>query len=120
MPFGLTNAPAAFQRFMNEVFADLLDVCILIYLDDISIYSDNKEQHRTQVQEVLRRLQHHGLYARTNKCEFHSDSMAYLGYILSPDGLTMSDNKVKTIQEWPEPQKVKDIQSFLGFANFYQ
>jgi Reverse transcriptase (RNA-dependent DNA polymerase)/RNase H-like domain found in reverse transcriptase len=120
MPFGLTNAPAAFQQFMNDVFADLLDVCVLVYLDDILIYSDNEEQHRTQVQEVLRRLRHHGLYACADKCKFHSDSVEYLGYIMSPDGLTMSDDKVKTIQEWPEPRKVKDVQSFLGFTNFYR
>jgi len=61
-----------------------------------------------------------GLYAKAEKCEFHSDSVEYLGYVLSPSGLTMSDAKVKTIQEWPELKKVKDIQSFLGFANFYR
>ena len=61
-----------------------------------------------------------GLYAKVEKCEFHSDSIEYLGYVLSPSGLTMSDAKVKTIQEWAEPKKIKDIQSFLGFANFYR
>jgi len=120
MPFGLTNAPAAFQRFMNDVFSDLLDVCVVVYLDDILIYSDNITQHRSHVKEVLKRLQKAGLYAKAEKCEFHSDSVEYLGYVLSPSGLTMSDAKVKTIQEWPEPKKVKDIQSFLGFANFYK
>jgi len=105
---------------MNDVFSDLLDVCIVVYLDDILIYSDNITQHRKHVKEVLKRLRKAGLYAKAEKCEFHSDSVEYLGYVLSPSGLTMSDTKVKTIQEWPEPKKVKDIQFFLGFANFYR
>jgi len=120
MPFGLTNAPASFQRFMNNLFSDLLDVCVVVYLDDILIYSDDIMQHREHVKEVLKRLQKAGLYVKAEKCEFHSDSIEYLGYVLSPSGLTMSDAKVKTIQEWPEPKKVKDIQFFLGFANFYR
>ena len=120
MPFGLTNAPAAFQRFMNDIFQDLLDVYVVVYLDDILIYSDTPEAHRKHVREVLRRLRKHGLYARPDKCEFHSETVEYLGYILSPEGLTMSSDKIKTILDWPTPQKVKDIQSFLGFANFYR
>jgi len=105
---------------MNDMFSDLLDVCIVVYLDDILIYSDDIMQHRSHVKEVLKRLQKAGLYTKAEKYEFHSDSVEYLGYVLSPSGLTMSDAKVKTIQEWPEPKKVKDIQSFLGFANFYR
>jgi len=120
MPFGLTNAPAAFQHFMNNMLSDLLDVCIVVYLDDILIYSDNIMQHRKHVKEVLKRLQKAGLYMKAEKCEFHSNSVEYLGYVLSLSGLTMSDTKVKTIQEWLELKKVKDIQSFLGFANFYR
>ena len=119
MLFGLTNAPAAFQRFMNDIFSDLLDVCVMIYLDDILIYSNNMSKHHWHVKEVLKRLYKAGLYAKAEKCEFHSESVEYLGYILSPSGLTMSDDKIKIIQDWPEPKKVKDIQSFLGFANFY-
>src|ERR1700729_4356758 len=87
--------------------------------DDILIYSDNKELHRKHVREVLRRLRENGLYAGTNKCTFHTNMVEYLGYILSPTGLTMDPAKVQTIQDWPEPRKVKDVQSFLGFANFY-
>jgi len=120
MPFGLTNASATFQHFMNNVFSDLLDVCVVVYLDNILIYSDDITQHRKHVKEVLKRLQKAGLYAKAEKCEFHLDSIEYLGYVLSPSGLTMSNAKVKTIQEWPEPKKIKDIQSFLGFANFYR
>jgi len=105
---------------MNDVFSDLLDVCVVVYLDDILIYSDDVTQHQNHIKEVLKRLWKVELYAKAEKCEFYSDSIEYLGYVLSPSGLTMSDTKVKTIQEWPEPKKVKDIQSFLGFANFYR
>jgi hypothetical protein len=120
MPFGLTNAPAAFQRHMNDIFNDMLDVNVVIYLDDILIYSDNPEEHRIHVCEVLRRLRAHGLFAKADKCEFSKTSVEYLGYILSPDGLSMDKNKVQTILDWPEPRKIKDVQSFLGFANFYR
>jgi len=119
MPFSLTNASMAFQRFMNNIFSDLLDVCAVIYLDDILIYSNNMSEHHQHVKEVLKHLHKTGLYAKAEKCEFHSELVEYLGYILSPSGLTMSDDKVKIIQDWPESKKVKDIQSFLGFTNFY-
>ena len=120
MPFGLTNAPSAFQRFMNDIFSDLLDVHVIIYLDDILIYSDNPADHKKHVREVLRRLRANGLFARPDKCHFSSDTIEYLGFVLSKDGLKMDPSKVQTIQDWPEPRKVKDIQSFLGFANFYR
>ena len=109
----------AFQQFMNNIFFDFLDVCVMIYLDNILIYSNNMSKHHQHVKEVLKHLYKAGLYAKAEKCKFHSESVEYLGYILSPSGLTMSDDKVKIIQDWPEPKKVKDIQSFLDFANFY-
>ena len=118
MPFRLTNAPATFQCLMNNVL-DLLDICILVYLDDILIYSDTLEEHCCHIREVLLRLWNNKLYARGNKCSFHEDTVEYLGFILLPNGLSMDPSKVSTILEWPEPCKVKDIQSFLGFANFY-
>ena len=104
---------------MNDIFSDLLDICVMIYLDDILIYSNNMSEHHQHVKEVLKYLRKAGLYAKAEKCEFHSKSVEYLGYILSPSGLTMSNDKIKIIQDWPEPKKIKDIQSFLGFANFY-
>jgi len=119
MLFSLTNAPVAFQQFMNDIFSDLLDVCVMIYLDDILIYSNNMSKHHWYVKEVLKHFHKAGLYAKAEKCEFHSKSVEYLEYILSPSGLTMSDDKIKIIQDWPESKKVKDIQSFLDFANFY-
>jgi len=84
---------------MNDMFSDLLDVCVVVYLDDILIYSDNIMQHWKHVKEILKRLRKAELYAKAEKCEFHLDSVEYLGYVLSPSGLTMSDTKVKTIQE---------------------
>ena len=117
--FGLTNASVAFQQFMNNIFSDILDVCVMIYLNDILIYSNNMSNHHQHVKEVLKCLHKTGLYTKAEKYEFHSKSVEYLGYILSPSGLTMSDDKVKIIQDWPEPKKVKNIQSFLGFAHFY-
>ena len=120
MPFGLSNAPAAFQHFMNDVLGDLLDVCTVVYLNDILIYSDNLTEHQQHVREVLTRLRKHGLFAKAEKCEFHVETTEFLGYILMLNGLQMGQDKVQTIQDWPEPQKVHDIQSFLGFANFYR
>ncbi|CAA7268135.1 unnamed protein product [Cyclocybe aegerita] len=101
MPLSLSNAPAAFQRFMNNIFSDLIDISVIVYLDDILIYSSDLASHKEHVKEA-------------------PDRVEYLGYILSADGLSMAADKVKIIQDWPEPRKVKDIQSFLGFANFYR
>ena len=119
MFFSFTNAPAAFQWFMNDIFSNLLDVCVVIYLNNILIYSNSMSKHHQHVKEVLKHLCKAGLYAKAEKCKFHSESVEYLGYILSPSGLTMSNDKVKIIQDWLEPKKVKDIQFFLDFANFY-
>src|SRR5882724_4091322 len=105
---------------MNNMFADMIDVTVIIYLDDILIYSGNMSEHKAQVQEVLRRLRANRLFVRANKCEFHVTSCEYLGYMLSPEGLTMAPYKVQIIQDWHKPRKVKDIQSLLGVANFYQ
>ena len=120
MPEGLTNAPAAFQRFMNDIFADMIDVNVIVYLDGILVYSNDLMEHKQHVREVLRRLRTNSLFARADKCKFHVTSCKYLGYMLSPDGLMMAQNKVQIIQDWPELCKVKDIQSFLGFSNFYR
>ena len=104
---------------MNNIFSDLLNVYIMIYLDNILIYSNNMSKHHQHVKEVLKCLCKASLYTKAEKCKFHSESVEYLGYILSPSGLTMSNDKIKIIQDWPESKKVKDIQSFLGFTNFY-
>ncbi|SRR5258705_272592 len=106
MPFSLSNAPVAFQRFINKVLGDMLDICMVGYLDDILVYSDSLEDHWNHIREVLQCLQDVGLYANLKKCKFHTDTMEYLGFILSPKGLQMDPAKASTIQEWPEPWKV--------------
>jgi len=120
MPFRLTNALNIVQRFVNEIFADLLDIYILVYLDDILIFSNNMADYKKHVKEVLQRLQEHGLFVNGDKCCFHSNSVEYLGYIIRSNGLRMDSAKVQVIQDWPGPKKVKDVQSFLGFSNFYR
>ena len=119
MPFGLSNAPAAFQRFINEIFGDLLDIYVVVYLDNILIYSNNLEDHRGHVKEVLKHLQAHKLYASPAKCAFHKESIEFLGFILGPEGLTTDEQKVKVIWDWPVPRRLREVQSFLGFSNFY-
>ena len=97
IPFGLTNAPMTFQQFMNDTFSNLLDVCVMIYLDDILIYSNNMSEHHWHIKEVLKCLHKTNLYAKAEKYEFHSEPVKYLGYILSSSGLAISNNKVKII-----------------------
>ena len=104
---------------MNDIFSDLLDICVMIYLDDILIYSNNMSEHHQHVKEVLKHLHKTSLYAKVEKYKFHFKLVEYLGYILSSFGLTMSNDKVKIIQDWLELKKVKDIQFFLSFTNFY-
>ena len=117
--FSYTNTSTAFQQFINDLFSDLLNICIIIYLDNILIYSNNMSKHYWYVKKVLRHFCKTGLYAKAEKYKIYSELVEYLEYIFSSSGLTMSDNKVKIIQDWPKPKKVKNIQFFLGFANFY-
>ena len=94
---GLMNTLASFQRFMNDIFADMIDVSIVMYLDDILVYSNNPKQHSAHVREVLTWLRRNWLYTQADKCEFHCNSCEYLGYMLSPNGLTMAQNKIQAI-----------------------
>ncbi|CCO35828.1 Retrotransposable element Tf2 155 kDa protein type 1 [Rhizoctonia solani AG-1 IB] len=118
MTFGLTNAPAAFQYFMNDLFQDLLDVYVIIYLDDILIFSKNEVEHEFHVHEVLHRLETAQLFCKGSKCEFHRTRVEYLGIIVSDQGFSLDKLKIQAVQEWPAPTTVKQVQSFLGFANF--
>jgi len=120
MHFSLTNAPATFQCYMNSIFSDILDQYVVVYLDDILIFSKNPEEHQKHVLDVLERLKKHGLYVKPEKCEFSVKSTEFLGFIISPSGISMSQSKVDAILKWPAPKNVKQIQSFLGFANFYR
>ena len=94
---------------MNDIFSNLLDICVVIYLDDILIYLNNMSKHYWYVRKVLKCLHKTSLYTKVEKCKFHSELVEYLGYIMSPSGLTISDDKVKIIQDWLDPKKVKDI-----------
>ena len=120
MLFGLTNAPAAFQHMMNDIFKDLLGVCVVIYLDDILIFSEHPGEHEGHVREVLRRLREHDLFLKPEKCRSNQSEVEYLGLIVGEGRVEMDKGKVSAVLDWPTPKKVKDIQAFLGFANFYR
>ena len=120
MPFGLANAPATFQNMMNEILREFLDQGVVCYLDDILIYSKTEEEHEELVHKVLKRLMDEGLAAEPEKCFFHVTEVDYLGYILSTEGVSISPETVQTIMEWEAPKSVKDVQCFMGFANFYR
>ncbi|QRW22917.1 Retrotransposable element Tf2 protein [Rhizoctonia solani] len=118
MTFGLTNAPALLQHFMNKLFKDLLDICVIIYLDDILIYSKDDVDHTQHVHEVLCWLMDNQSFCKASKCTFHITSVEYLGIIVLDKGFSLDKLKIQAMQEWPTPTKVKEVQSFLGFANF--
>jgi transposase InsO family protein len=120
MPFGLCNAPAAFQHYINHTLHDLLDEICTAYLDDVLVYSANKKEHREHVRTVVKRLRDAGLQIDINKCEFETPRTKYLGLIITPEGLEMDPEKVAAIDNWLPPGGVKDLQKFLGFANFYR
>ncbi|KAK3539891.1 hypothetical protein QTP70_015770, partial [Hemibagrus guttatus] len=120
MPFGLTNAPAVFQALINGVFQDLLGKGVIAYIDDILVYSSSMEEHVRMVWEVLGRLQQHHLYVKLEKCEFHRSTVTFLGYVISRHGVEMDVVKVQAVTEWPAPTSVRELQRFLGFANFYR
>ncbi|KAJ1584615.1 hypothetical protein NDA11_003564 [Ustilago hordei] len=120
MPFGLANAPAHFQSFINDIFRDIIGIYVVVYLDDFLIFSDTEEAHVKHVTEVLTRLRSNRLFAKLSKCEFHTKTVEFLGYIIKPTGIEMDPEKVRTVKEWPMPESIHDIQRFLGFANFYR
>ena len=120
MPFGLTNAPATFQHFLNDIFRPYLEQFVIIYLDDILIFSNNIVDHELHVRKVFEILRKHKLCAKLEKCEFSTSSTEFLGYIVSSSGISMDPSKVKAVTDWPSPKNVKAVQSFLGFANFYR
>lgn len=120
MPFGLTNAPATFQRMINEVLRPYLDVFCAVYLDDILIYSASEAEHVQHVRTILTALRDHDLYVKAEKCHWHVDSTAFLGFVVTPEGVRMADDKVQAIREWPAPRTLSQLQSFLGFAGYYR
>jgi len=120
MPFGLTNAPSTFQDMMNHVLSDMLDVGVLAYMDDIQVYADTEEGHDRTVKEVLKRLQNNGLAISPEKCVWKTTEVEFLGYVIGRDGIRMSDDKVQAVLHWKTPESLTEVQSYLGFANFYR
>ena len=120
MPFGLTNAPATFQHFLNDIFRPLLEHFVIIYLDDILVFSEDISEHEFHVRKVLQILRQNKLCAKLEKCEFSTSQTEFLGYIVSSSGISMDPSKVQAVIDWPPPKNVKAVQSFLDFANFYR
>jgi len=120
MPFGLCNAPATFQSYINDTLREFLDDFVSAYIDDALIFSDTEEEHPAQVRVVITKLRDAGLQIDIDKSEFHVKETKYLGLIVSTDGLRMDPAKVTAIEEWQKPQNIKDVQSFLSFANYYR
>jgi hypothetical protein len=119
MPFGLTNAPAMLQSMMNDKFADMSDF-VMVYLDDILIFSENPDDHLQHVKDVLLRLRENRLLAKLDKCFFFMDSVEFLGFIISKDGVSLALDKLAKIRDWPLPQNQAELRSFLGFCNYYR
>ncbi|KAK3543293.1 hypothetical protein QTP70_014045 [Hemibagrus guttatus] len=120
MPYGLANAPSVFQDFIHEVLREFLHRCVLVYIDDILIYSRSLAEHRQHVAEVLGRLREFQLFLKAEKCSFHQPSVQFLGYNISSSGIQMDKGKITAVRDWPAPATVKELQRFLGFANFYR
>jgi hypothetical protein len=120
MSFGLTNAPAYFMYLMNSVFMQELDKFVVVFIDDILIYSKNLEDHAIHLRIVLQRLRDHHLYAKFSKCEFWLDIYKFLGHTISSDGISVDPSKVQEVMDWKPPTSVHQIRSFLGLAGYYR
>jgi hypothetical protein len=120
MSFGLTNALAYFMYLMNSIFMEELDIFMVIFIDDILIYSKTRDDHAHHIHIVLQKLRKHRLYAKFSKCEFWLEKVSFLGHILSKDGVAVDPSKVQDVIEWKQPQSVTDIRSFLGLARYYR
>jgi len=120
MPFGLTNAPAAFMKMMNGVFRDFLDEFVIIFIDDILVYSKSWEAHQEHLRAVLERLREHELFAKLSKCSFWQRSVGFLGHVISDQGVSVDPEKIRSIKEWPRPRNATEIRSFLGLAGYYR
>lgn len=120
MPFGLCNAPSTFQRLMQRMFGDQQGQSLLLYLDDIVIYSSSVEQHLQRLEMVLGRLQKEGLKAKLEKCAFFQQEVGYLGHVISSQGVSTDPKKIEAVANWRRPSQVSELRSFLGFASYYR
>jgi hypothetical protein len=120
MSFGLTNVPAYFMNLMNKVFMEELDKFVVVFIDNILVYSKSVEEHEQHLRVVLGKLRAHKLYAKFSKCEFWLEKISFLGHILTAEGVVVDPRKVETVSNWKQPTNVSEIRSFLGLAGYYR
>ena len=120
MPFGLTNAPTTFMDLMNHVFRLYVDWFVVMFIDDIHVYSKDREDHDTHLRVVLETLRKEQLYTKLSKCEFWLRKVSFLGHIISEEGIRVDPKKIKVIIEWKPPRNVTEVRSFLGLAGYYK
>jgi hypothetical protein len=120
MPFGIANAPATFQREMQRVLRGRLDKSVMVYIDDILVFSRDAEEHAGHVEWVLSQLKLNGYYANPDKCEFFQERVHFLGHVISADGVAVQQHKVDAVAEWPQPQSVSDVRRYLGLTGYYR
>ncbi|CAL9026375.1 unnamed protein product [Prunus brigantina] len=120
MPFGLTNAPAVFMDLMNRVFRPYLDQFVIVFIDDILIYSSSQEEHEQHLSIVLQTLREHKLFAKLSKCEFWLTEVKFLGHVISKEGIAVDPAKVEAVLNWRQQKNVHEIRSFLGLAGYYR
>jgi hypothetical protein len=120
VPFGLSNAPVVFMCLMNGIFREYLDKFVIVFLDDILIYSKSEEEHEQHLRMVLQVLREHQLYAKLSKCSFYQRQIHYLGHIISEEGIVVDPEKIKSIEGWPTPRNVTEVRSFMGLAGYYK
>ena len=120
MPFGLTNAPAAFMDLMNRVFHEYLDCFVIVFIDDILIFSKSMEEHEEHLRIVFQILREKKLYAKFKKCEFWLDQVVFLGHVISKAGISVDPSKVEAMVDWARPTNVSEIRSFSGLAGYYK
>lgn len=120
MPYGLTNAPSTFMRLMNHILCAFLGRFVVVYFDDILIYSKSLEEHVSHLRTVLSVLKEEKLFANLKKCSFCTERVVFLDFVVSAKGIEMDEEKVKAIQEWPTPTTISQVRSFHGLASFYK
>jgi hypothetical protein len=120
VPFGLTNAPSSFMRLMNHVLRAFIGKFVVVYFDDILIYSKTLEEHAEHIKQVLDVLKKEKLFANLEKCTFCTDQVVFLGFVVSGQGIQVDESKVVAIKEWPTPKNVSQVRSFHGLAGFYR
>jgi hypothetical protein len=118
--FGLTNAPAYFMNIMNKVFMDELDKCVIVFIDDILVFSKTDEEHEEHLRTVLGKLRQHQLYAKFSKCEFWMEEVTFLGHVLLAKGVAVDPSKIEAVSKWQSSKSVTEICSFLGLAGYYR